>query len=105
VNTPQCFAIALAAVPAAPTMIELGYPEFLVSAWWCLAAPAGLPAPLAAALEQGVRDALARPQAQRLAEEFGLLPLPLGAEAMRARTRRDLALNEPLMRTAGIVPE
>jgi tripartite-type tricarboxylate transporter receptor subunit TctC len=95
----------LAAVPAAPTMIELGYPEFLVSAWWCLAAPAGLPAPLAGALEQGVRDALARPQAQRLAEEFGLLPLPLGAEAMRARTRRDLELNEPLMRKAGIVPE
>ena len=69
----------LAAVPAVPTMIELGLAEFLVSAWWCLAAPAGLPPPLAAALEQAVRSAVARPAALRLADEFGLLPLPLGA--------------------------
>ena len=75
----------LAAVPQVPTMGELGLPEFLVSAWWCLAGPAGLPPPLAAALEQAVRAAVARPQAQRLAEEFGLLPLPLGPQAMRAR--------------------
>lgn len=95
----------LAAVPEVPTMGELGLAEFLVSAWWCLAAPAGLPAPLAAALEQAVRGAAARPMAQRLAEEFGLLPLPLGAPAMQARIRRDLALNEVLMRKAGITPE
>ena len=95
----------LAAVPNVPTMGELGLPEFLVSAWWCLAGPAGLPAPLAVALEQAVRDAVTRPLALRLAEEFGMLPLPLGPEAMRARTRRDLALNEGLMRKAGITPE
>lgn len=95
----------LAAVPQVPTMGELGLPEFLVSAWWCLAAPAGLPPSLAAALDQAVRAAIARPQAQRLAGEFGLLPLPLGPEAMRARITRDLALNEVLMRKAGITPE
>lgn len=95
----------LAAVPSVPTMGELGLPEFLVNAWWCLAGPAGLPAPLAAALEQAVRDAVVRPAAQRLTAEFGLLPLPLGPEVMRARIRRDLALNEGLMRKAGITPE
>ena len=95
----------LAAVPKVPTMIEHGLPEFLVSAWWCLAAPAGLPVPLATALEQAVGGAIARPAAQRLGEEFGLLPVPLGPEAMRARIRRDLALNEGLMRKAGITPE
>jgi tripartite-type tricarboxylate transporter receptor subunit TctC len=95
----------LAAVPKVPTMAELGLPGFLVSAWWCLAGPAGLPPPLATALEQAVRAAIARPQAQRLAEEFGLLPLPLGPQAMRDRITRDLALNEVLMRKAGITPE
>ncbi|MBK1657913.1 Bug family tripartite tricarboxylate transporter substrate binding protein [Paracraurococcus ruber] len=95
----------LAAVPAVPTMIEQGLAEFLVSAWWCLAAPAGLPQPLATALDAAVRTATTRPLAARLSQEFGLLPLPLGAEAMRARTRRDLAMNEGLMRKAGIVPE
>ena len=78
-------------------MIEHGLPEFLVSAWWCLAAPAGLPVPLATALDQAVRTAVARPFATRLSADFGLLPLPLGPEVMRARIRRDLALNEGLM--------
>jgi tripartite-type tricarboxylate transporter receptor subunit TctC len=95
----------LAMLPAVPTMGELGYPEFLVSAWWCVAGPAGLPAPLTAALEQAVRDAVARPNARKMAEEFGLLPLPLGSAAMQARIARDLALNGPLMKKAGIVPE
>ncbi len=95
----------LAAVPRVPTMGELGLPEFLVSAWWGLAGPANLHAPLSVALEQALRGAIGRPAAQRLAEEFGLLLLPLGREAMRARIQRDLALNEGLMRKAGITPE
>ena len=95
----------LAAVPEVPTMIEHGLPELLVNAWWCLAGPAGLPAPLAMALEQAVVTAITRPLAIRLSTEFGLLPLPLGSAAMRARTQRDLALNEGLMRKAGITPE
>lgn len=95
----------LAAVPDVPTMIELGLAEFLVSAWWCLAGPAGLPAPLAAALDQAVRSAVARPAAQKPIEDFGLLPLPLGPAAFLDRNRRDLALNADLMKRAGITPE
>ena len=95
----------LAEVPNVPTMAELGLADFLVSTWWCLAGPAGLPAPLTAALAQAVRTATERPLAKRLSQEFGLLPLPLGPEAMRARIQRDLALNEGLMRKAGIRPE
>ncbi len=95
----------LAEVPDVPTMAELGLADFLVSTWWCLAGPAGLPAPLTAALAQAVRTATERPLAKRLSQEFGLLPLPLGPEAMRARIQRDLALNEGLMRKAGIRPE
>jgi tripartite-type tricarboxylate transporter receptor subunit TctC len=95
----------LAAVPNVPTTGEVGLPEVLVSAWWCLAGPAGLPAPVTSALEQAARTALATPLAVRLADEFGLLPLPLGPEAMLARIRQDLALYAVLMRKAGIVPE
>jgi tripartite-type tricarboxylate transporter receptor subunit TctC len=95
----------LAAVPGVPTLAELGVPEVLVSAWWCLAAPAGLPAPIATALEAAVASATARPLALRLAEEFGLLPLPRGGAVARARIGQDLAMNEGLMRKAGISPE
>ncbi len=95
----------LAAAPNVPTTVELGLQDLLVSAWWCLAAPAGLPAPLVTALEQGVRSAVMRPAAQKPIEDFGLLALPLGPTAFLERTRKDLALNAELMRRAGIVPE
>ncbi len=95
----------LAALPDVPSTAQLGHPELLVSSWWCLAGPAGLPPALAGALEQAIPAALARPQAQQLATNFGLLPLPLGKQAMTAQVRRDLAINEVLMRKAGIVPE
>jgi tripartite-type tricarboxylate transporter receptor subunit TctC len=95
----------LAAAPNVPTTAELGLQDLLVSAWWCLAAPTGLPVPLATALEQGVRSAVMRPAAQKPIEDFGLLPLPLGPAAFLERTKKDLALNAELMRRAGIVPE
>lgn len=95
----------LSAVPDVPTTAELGLQDLLVSAWWCLAAPAGLPAPLAAALDQGVRHAVVRPVAQKPIDDFGLLPLPLGSTAFVERIKKDLALNAELMRRAGIVPE
>ena len=95
----------LQAVPGVPTMIELGLADFLVSAWWCLAGPAGLSPALVAALDQGVRSAVVRPAAQKPIEDFGLLPLPLGPAAFVERTKKDLALNADLMRRAGIVPE
>lgn len=94
----------LAAAPGVPTLIELGLADFLVGSWWGLAAPAGLPVPLVAALDAAVRGALARPAVQRAAEDLGLLPLPPGPEAMRARVERELRLNEGLMRKAGVTP-
>jgi tripartite-type tricarboxylate transporter receptor subunit TctC len=95
----------LAAVPNVPTTAELGLKDLLVSAWWCLAAPPGLSAPLAAALDDSVRRAVVRPAAQKPIEDFGLLPLPLGPAAFVERIKKDLALNADLMRRAGIVPE
>ena len=95
----------LAAMPAVPTLIELGLPDFLVSAWWCFSGPAGLPPALAPALDGAIRAAVARPAAQRPIEDFGLLPLPLGPEALRERMAKDHRLMGDLMRKAGITPE
>jgi tripartite-type tricarboxylate transporter receptor subunit TctC len=95
----------LSAVPNVPTTAELGLQDLLVSAWWCLAAPAGLPPSLTAALDLGVRRAVVRPAAQKLIDDFGLLPLPLGSAAFIERVKKDLAQNAELMRRAGIVPE
>jgi tripartite-type tricarboxylate transporter receptor subunit TctC len=95
----------LAATPGVPTLVEHGLPGFLVSAWWCFSGPAGLPPQLVAALEQAVRHVVTRPAAQRIIADFGLLPLPLGAQAARDRIAQDFRLQGELMRKAGIVPE
>ncbi len=95
----------LKAVPEVPTTAEVGLKDLIVSAWWCLAGPAGLSPALVAALDQGVRSAVVRPAARKPIEDFGLLPLPLGPAAFVERTKKDLALNADLMRRAGIVPE
>jgi hypothetical protein len=57
------------------------------------------------ALDQAVRGAVARLAAERLAEDFGLLPLLSGPEAPLARIARDYGTQGEPMRKVGIVPE
>jgi len=47
--------------PSVPTIAETVLPEFDVLAWYAVAAPKGLPAPLTRRLNQVVHDALKRP--------------------------------------------
>ena len=59
----------LAGWPAVPTFGEAGYPDMVVSIWFGLSGPAGLPDAIADRLHREVRTALARPEiAARLAE-------------------------------------
>jgi tripartite-type tricarboxylate transporter receptor subunit TctC len=95
----------LALAPEIPTLIELGQPDFVVSAWWSLSAPAGTPQPILAALEEATAAAFAKPSAQKLMDNLGLIPTPMGPAAMLERMRRDMELNRELMHRAGIQPE
>jgi tripartite-type tricarboxylate transporter receptor subunit TctC len=92
----------LPVMPDVPTLIELGQPDFLVSAWWSLSAPAGTPQPVLAVLEGASAAAFAKPAARTLMDNLGLVRPPQGAAAMRERITRDAALNRELMRRAGI---
>ena len=47
--------------PEVPTLKELGYPDLVVTTWFGLAAPAGLPAAITARMNQEVGAALAKP--------------------------------------------
>ena len=50
-------------LPEVPTIAELGFKDFEVTAWWGLMGPAGLPAAITTAMNQALNEALARPQA------------------------------------------
>lgn len=72
------------ALPAVPTLVELGMPDFDVSAWYGVAAPAGTPPAVVAALEQALQNVLREPDVVRAMESRGadvgfLASVPMGA--------------------------
>ena len=61
-----------AALPAIPTMVEAGFPDFVASAWFGVFAPAGMPAGRAEKLDEMVSAAVHHPDLQKQIAEMGL---------------------------------
>jgi putative tricarboxylic transport membrane protein len=59
-------------LPNVPTVIESGLPNFDVSSWNGIAAPAGVPAPIIAKLSKAVNDSLQTPEAQATGQKLGM---------------------------------
>jgi tripartite-type tricarboxylate transporter receptor subunit TctC len=71
-------------LPAVPTLAESGMPDFDVSAWYGVAAPAGTPPAVVAAVEQALQKILRDPEVVRAMESRGadvsfLASVPMGA--------------------------
>ncbi|MBU8543201.1 MULTISPECIES: Bug family tripartite tricarboxylate transporter substrate binding protein [Roseomonadaceae] len=79
-------------LPQVPTMAELGRPGLGFHAWFGLVAPAATPAPVLAALEEGVLRVLAAPPLRARLAETGFRPAGHGrvdfARMMQAETVR-----------------
>ncbi len=71
-------------LPDVPTFAEQGYPDYRVSVWWGVLAPAGVPDDIVAKLDANVRAALAMPDAKQSLQKMGVDimaqgPAPFGA--------------------------
>jgi tripartite-type tricarboxylate transporter receptor subunit TctC len=79
-------------LPEVPSFAELRRPGLSFFAWFGLVAPAATPAPVLAALEEGVLRVLAAPRLRDRMTEAGFRPAGRGREAftalMREETRR-----------------
>jgi tripartite-type tricarboxylate transporter receptor subunit TctC len=95
----------VAALPEVPTLIELGYGDFVGNGWFTLSAPAGTPQPVLTRLEEATVAALADPAVRARLDSLGLVSSAPGSKAVRERIERDAATNRELMRRAGIEPE
>ena len=64
--------------PDAPTMVELGHPDFLLYSWNGVHGPAGMPPEIVATLNKAIREAIATPEGKRfydvLGAEIGTMP-------------------------------
>jgi tripartite-type tricarboxylate transporter receptor subunit TctC len=58
------------ALPDVPTLVESGFPDFVIDAWTGVVAPAGTPYAIVTKLNGAINDSLKTPQAQALFAKF-----------------------------------
>ena len=58
------------ALPDVPTLVESGYPDFVIDAWTGVVAPVGTPAPIVEKLNAAINTGLQSPQAQQSLAKF-----------------------------------
>jgi tripartite-type tricarboxylate transporter receptor subunit TctC len=94
-----------ASLPDVPTFVESGFADFVVDSWVGLLAPANLPAPIAARLNQELNAVLADPEARDKLRTLGIEATPGGAAEFRDEMARDLARYAQVVKAAGIKVE
>jgi tripartite-type tricarboxylate transporter receptor subunit TctC len=82
--------------PDVPTLKELGYPELVVTTWFGIAAPAGLPDAIAQRMNEEIEHALASPAVQGRFTSDGFERARMTPAEFAAFIRRDIARWAPL---------
>jgi tripartite-type tricarboxylate transporter receptor subunit TctC len=89
-------------LPDVPTAKESGVPDYVVSGWNGVAAPAGVPADVAATLSSEIRRAMAAPDLQERLMRLGLEAHSSTPEEMHDRMAKDIARWRDVIEKAGI---
>jgi tripartite-type tricarboxylate transporter receptor subunit TctC len=85
-----------------PTMIEGGVPDFVVNSWIGLIAPGKTPRAIIDRLNTELNAALQTPELRDRLNALGINVTPETVETFRDEIKRDLEMNGPLIRAAGI---
>jgi len=92
----------MAAFPDAPTMIEAGYPDFVLYSWNGVHAPAGVPADIVAKLNTAIRDAVGSPEGKRFYEALGADVGTMSAEEFGGLVATELRRWERIIALTGL---
>ena len=92
----------LAALPDAPTTTEAGLPEYKVSGWFALAAPAGTPRPILERLNKELIAALNDPAVREGFAKAGAAPIALSLDAAKKFHADEIVLYRDIITKAGI---
>jgi len=79
-----------AALPDVPTVAESGLPDFDVTSWNALAAPAGTPTEIITLLSKAVNEVLALPEIQAATARYGMEARGSTSEELRERIAREV---------------
>ena len=89
-------------LPNVPTVMEGGLPDYEVTSWNGLAAPAATPPDIVALLNRSVNEALALPDVQEATTKFGMEARGSTVDELRERIKRDVAKWAKVIAAAGI---
>lgn len=95
----------LPSMPNVPTMIESGYPDFVVGAWFGVFGPANLPAPIADKLHGMIIKAMDTPEYQKHADAFMFDTRPTSRADFTKLISQDTAVWRSAIQAAQIKPE
>ena len=77
--------------PDLPTVAEAGIPGFSLQIWWGVFAPANLPAPVLATLNESINDVLKSPSLQAVLAREGVEPSPETPQAFGDYVKTEIA--------------
>jgi tripartite-type tricarboxylate transporter receptor subunit TctC len=89
-------------MPDVPTMIELGYKDFIVDTFHCMQAPAGTPPDIVEKLSSTCIAALKEPTFRNKLRDAGFETIANGPDGLRKRITTDIARYKTIIEKAGI---
>jgi len=91
--------------PEVPSLAEAGLPEFDLTVWFGMAAPAGAPAAVVQRINTALREVLADPGVQKRFENAGLAPKPSSPPEFGRLIDSDIAKWGKVFKDAGMQPQ
>ncbi len=85
--------------PDLPTFAELGFPDLVLTAWFSLSGPPGLPAPIVERLNHLVNAAVAQPEVKKAFERDASLAKPMTPPEFTAFLRSEVEKWTPVIKT------
>jgi len=89
-------------LPDVPTLAESGLPGYSAVAWYGVVGPAGIPAPVVAALSRAVLDVLAQPEVIRRLAASGVDVNAAGSEEFRKLIEAEIPKWAAVVKAAGV---
>jgi tripartite-type tricarboxylate transporter receptor subunit TctC len=91
-----------AALPDAPTMAELGYPDIAADIWTAVLVPTGTPREIVTQLQQAIVAVIAQPQTRERMAGLGYAPVGNPPDECEAQIRMEIVKWAKVIREAGI---
>lgn len=92
-------------MPELRTTVEAGYPDSDYNFWIGVFVPAATPQPIVARLHDEIRKALQVPEVKDRLDKFGAEPMDMTVVQFEAYFKKELVINEALVKAANISPQ